>query len=453
MFLMMRTLRDMNMSKFVAEDVPLFISLIDDLFPAQKAERTHFPEISAALDKARTPAPMLPPPPCLFSFNQYSPACQLPRVCPFWLPHPSTASVAEVSQAGSVAPARNWCSSRRRFPAVPTFCICRACPWPCGACREKWLALPQVVAEKGLQAHPTWLNKCIQLYETYLVRHGIMIVGPSGAGKSAIMECLAGALTELGQKTVLWRMNPKARARLLCTRFSLERNHLRCLQRLRTSPLPGKTALAVGTVDVYAPGVMVGYCATALLGGAMLVARLLSASLSLGVVQVSPSRSHLQACLSHRRLTRAACSGSGQASTAPQMFGRMDASTGDWTDGAFAVLTILKPKNPKWGARRTPLTINPKCDSPWAGAAGHHGAADVWAHGRLDRRLDGRRVCGAVAARDQVQDAGDLDRAGWARRCDLDREPQHHPGRQQGDLVHPCSPRGKQASPAGSHAS
>ena len=48
---MMRTLRDMNMSKFVAEDVPLFISLIDDLFPSQKAERTHFPDITAALEK------------------------------------------------------------------------------------------------------------------------------------------------------------------------------------------------------------------------------------------------------------------------------------------------------------------------------------------------------------------------------------------------------------------
>ncbi len=48
---MMRCLRDMNMSKFVAEDVPLFLSLIDDLFPGLKADRASFPEISAALEK------------------------------------------------------------------------------------------------------------------------------------------------------------------------------------------------------------------------------------------------------------------------------------------------------------------------------------------------------------------------------------------------------------------
>lgn len=61
-----------------------------------------------------------------------------------------------------------------------------------------------------LQAHPTWVNKCIQLYETYLVRHGIMLVGPSGGGKSAIEECVAAALSIVISKHQIWRMNPKA---------------------------------------------------------------------------------------------------------------------------------------------------------------------------------------------------------------------------------------------------
>lgn len=51
---MMRTLRDMNMSKFVAEDVPLFLSLVEDLFPGVRAERAQFEDVQAALAKVRT---------------------------------------------------------------------------------------------------------------------------------------------------------------------------------------------------------------------------------------------------------------------------------------------------------------------------------------------------------------------------------------------------------------
>lgn len=46
---MMRTLRDMNMSKLVSEDVPLFHSLLDDLFPGVKAERALSNAVESAL--------------------------------------------------------------------------------------------------------------------------------------------------------------------------------------------------------------------------------------------------------------------------------------------------------------------------------------------------------------------------------------------------------------------
>mmetsp|Transcript_5388 Transcript_5388/g.12712 ORF Transcript_5388/g.12712 Transcript_5388/m.12712 type:complete len:4322 (-) Transcript_5388:507-13472(-) len=180
MFLMMRTLRDMNMSKFVAEDVPLFLALIQDLFPSQQQGE----------EKASA----------------------------------SSTSLME--------------------------------------------ALSKVVVEKGLQLHGPWLNKCIQLYDTYLVRHGIMLVGPTGGGKSAIEECLAGALSiwvppgkeqKPPPKHVIWRMNPKS-------------------------------------------------------------------------------------------------------ITAPQMFGRMDAATGDWTDGIFAVLWRRAAKNKN---QNTWIVLDGPVDAIW----------------------------------------------------------------------------------------
>ncbi|KAI5709065.1 hypothetical protein M8J76_009444 [Diaphorina citri] len=47
---LMRALRDMNLPKFVSEDVPLFLGLIKDLFPKTDCSRVSYPEFTAALE-------------------------------------------------------------------------------------------------------------------------------------------------------------------------------------------------------------------------------------------------------------------------------------------------------------------------------------------------------------------------------------------------------------------
>ncbi|KAH0630033.1 hypothetical protein JD844_012597 [Phrynosoma platyrhinos] len=48
-----------------------------------------------------------------------------------------------------------------------------------------------------------FVTKCIQLYETTVVRHGLMLVGPTGSGKTKCYKVLAAAMTSLkGQPSV-----------------------------------------------------------------------------------------------------------------------------------------------------------------------------------------------------------------------------------------------------------
>ena len=51
--------------------------------------------------------------------------------------------------------------------------------------------------KQGLQDVDDFVVKCIQLYETTVVRHGLMLVGPTCSAKTKCYEILRAALTNL----------------------------------------------------------------------------------------------------------------------------------------------------------------------------------------------------------------------------------------------------------------
>ncbi|TPX54258.1 hypothetical protein SeMB42_g00367 [Synchytrium endobioticum] len=62
-------------------------------------------------------------------------------------------------------------------------------------------AINATCQQMNLQPQTNFLKKAIQLYETTIVRHGLMLVGPTGGGKTTCIRLLASSVTALhGQK-------------------------------------------------------------------------------------------------------------------------------------------------------------------------------------------------------------------------------------------------------------
>jgi dynein heavy chain len=58
-------------------------------------------------------------------------------------------------------------------------------------------ALKEVCQSKNLQPNVNFIKKCLQLFETINVRHGLMVVGKAGTSKSMVIDVLDGAINML----------------------------------------------------------------------------------------------------------------------------------------------------------------------------------------------------------------------------------------------------------------
>lgn len=71
-------------------------------------------------------------------------------------------------------------------------------------------ALTRITEDLGYVNNPEWNLKVVQLYETSLVRHGLMLMGPTGSGKTSCTNAMLKCFTEMGRTHKEMRMNPKA---------------------------------------------------------------------------------------------------------------------------------------------------------------------------------------------------------------------------------------------------
>ncbi|KAF6775658.1 hypothetical protein AHF37_04772 [Paragonimus kellicotti] len=215
----MRVLRDMNLSKLVDQDEPLFLSMLDDLFPGEKSFRNEKETaLYEVLHNQTVQLGLIPHKPWLtkvqnvhYDFGLRNVLTVLRTLGAYRRAHKTDPEEQVVMRV-----LRDMNLSKLVDQDEPLFLsmLDDLFPGEKSFRNEKETALYEVLhnqtVQLGLIPHKPWLTKVQNLYDMQRVRHGVMVLGPPGSGKSKGIAVLLKALTERGQPHRELRMNPKA---------------------------------------------------------------------------------------------------------------------------------------------------------------------------------------------------------------------------------------------------
>ncbi len=158
----MRAIRDANVPKFLMEDLKLFTGIVSDLFPKIQDVPVDYGEMELSIREK------------------------------------------SIEHGLEDVEGTNEHLLLKRLLSLGTSCTMHVSS-PISPFQLTYLPTPQTLLLFPIAANILcplgFVNKCIQLYETTVVRHGLMLVGPSLSGKTKCYHVLRDALSSLKGKS------------------------------------------------------------------------------------------------------------------------------------------------------------------------------------------------------------------------------------------------------------